>query len=289
MITRISIADKISSSQKFVTFPFYDNGVAVENAPFWGMTLKAAGSMRFRWAEKNLRREKMISEICASASAPLFPVALELVHSKNIFCIENKNDTFEKQGDGIITKNISLLPVVTVADCMPLFLYDRKSCAFGVLHSGWKGTGIVANAIQILCEKFSANVSDIFVALGPHIRKCCYIVDEERAEYFVKNFGSECISKFCAENLSATSSDKFSADKNSRRAKYHLSLEKANSLLLKKIGIEENHVTVATDCTCHCQMFGSFRREACALEDGKSCEDMSRLMTVQAAFCGYVA
>lgn len=321
MITRISVVDALASGDvlanagvsavasssasggaKYVTFPFYDDGVPVEDAPRWGMTLRAAGSMRFRWNETNPTREKMLAEICGvsasagasavasvSASAPLFPVPLELIHSKTVYCIENADDTFQKQGDGMITKNRSLLPVVTVADCMPIFICDRKSGAFGVLHSGWKGTGIVAEAVRLLCEKFGADVANIFVALGPHIHDCCYIVDEERAAYFVKNFGTECVTKICEEDVAATRNDIKTVNENNRRVKYRLSLEASNSLLLKKIGVPESHVTVASDCTCCCDVFGSFRREACGQgAAGKSSEELSRLMTVQAAFCGYV-
>lgn len=304
-----------SGGAKYVTFPFYDDGVPVEDAPRWGMTLRAAGSMRFRWNETNPTREKMLAEICGasavasasasarcsldastsasastSANAPLFPVPLELIHSKTVYCIENADDTLQKQGDGMITKNRSLLPVVTVADCMPIFICDRKSGAFGVMHSGWRGTGIVAEAVRLLCEKFDADVANIFVALGPHIHDCCYIVDEERAAYFVKNFGTECVTKICEENLNATRNDTKTANENNRRVKYRLSLEAANTLFLKKIGVPENHVTVASDCTCCCDVFGSFRREACGQgAAGKSSEELSRMMTVQAAFCGYVS
>jgi hypothetical protein len=44
-----------------------------------------------------------------------------------------------------------------VADCLPIFVYDRRGGAFALLHSGWKGTGIGA---------------------------CCYAVDAARAEGF---------------------------------------------------------------------------------------------------------
>ena len=49
----------------------------------------------------------------------------------------------------MITKNPSLMPVVTVADCMPLYLYDSVSGVFGVVHSGWKGTGIIGEALNL--------------------------------------------------------------------------------------------------------------------------------------------
>ena len=55
---------KISSSQKFELFPFCRNSKFLEDFPIkWGMTFKKAGSMRFRWNEENLLRDKILLEI----------------------------------------------------------------------------------------------------------------------------------------------------------------------------------------------------------------------------------
>ena len=51
---------------EFVSFPFYKGGAPIdvwrspqgkEYSPRWGMTLRFAGSMRFRWNENNLLLE----------------------------------------------------------------------------------------------------------------------------------------------------------------------------------------------------------------------------------------
>lgn len=312
MITRLSIAEianKSAETKKYIILPFFENGVPVEeHAPSWGMTLRSAGSMRFRWDEENKVRDQMLSEICGShfagdgvlqneshsASTPLFPVPIELIHSKIIYCVEKHDETLGKQGDAIITKNNFLLPTVTVADCVPIFFYDKKSGAFGVAHSGWKGTGIASDVVCEMCLKFDTSVENILVAIGPHIHKCCYFVDEERAEYFVKNFGAECVTEIRKENLSDEQRDKiFSEGDNGGKCdnggnsnscdkgvkKFWLSLETANIISLKKIGVKEDNITLASDCTCCNEMFGSFRRQTCG---------QGEPMTVQAAFCGYL-
>lgn len=331
MITRLSVAEIVNKSAqaKYICLPFFENGIPIEKcSPRWGMTLRAAGSMRFRWDEENKVRDQMLAEICGnhsaggvlqkechsaggdalqnkshSANAPLFPVPIELIHSKIIYCVEKHDETLGKQGDAIITKNHFLLPAVTVADCVPIFFYDKKSGAFGVAHSGWKGTGIASDVVCEMCKKFDTSVENILVAIGPHIHKCCYFVDEERADYFVKNFGAECVTEIRKENLSDEQRDKIFSDDgkgdkcdNSNNCdngdkgdkcsehgkgvkKFWLSLETANIISLKKIGVKEDNITVASDCTCCNEMFGSFRRQTCGHGEP---------MTVQAAFCGYL-
>lgn len=246
--------------KKYVMLPFYRDGKpAADNLPRWGMTLRDAGSMRFRWDEINENRNHVLEKICGEQ---LMPVPLELIHSQTVYCAEKADDTKNLTGDGIITSNRNLLPVVTVADCLPIFLCDAKSGAFGVLHSGWKGTGIAAVAINLMKEKYGAKPENILVATGPHIRDCCYEVDSERASYFRKNFCDECVSK---------TSD-------NETARFMLSLEKANLSVLQKCGIAENNIVCADDCTCCSDLFFSYRREAYG----------QKVFPNQAAFCGWV-
>ena len=47
----------------FEFFQFRRAGQVVEGAPLCGLTLKAAGSMRFRWNETNPNREKVLQMI----------------------------------------------------------------------------------------------------------------------------------------------------------------------------------------------------------------------------------
>ena len=193
----------------------------------------------------------------------LFPCSLA-----DASCAE---DTAGKIGDGIITVNPSLIPTVTVADCDPLFLWEPRTGVFGIVHSGWKGTGIVADALALAAERYGANASDFFIAIGPHIRECCYCVDEERADYFARNFSSDCVTP-----LDDAQGPKIRWNTGGGKA-FRLSLERANLALLKKIGVQERRITLCTDCTCCNPVFGSNRRETIAT----GCQDN---FTVMAAF-----
>jgi copper oxidase (laccase) domain-containing protein len=93
--------------------------------------------------------------------------------------------------DGIVLRDRSLVATVTVADCMPIWILDRDSGAFGVLHSGWKGTGILAAAVEGIARRWGSPASAISAILGPAIGSCCYEVPAERGAAFARRFGEE--------------------------------------------------------------------------------------------------
>ena len=290
---------------RYRLFPFYKDGVPFEGRapkvsesqeaaksqkrlaslkiarPLWGMTMKAAGSMRFRWNETNPNRERFLSELCAlfggaEKGGQKQVVPLELIHSKIVYEAREACDTLNKQGDGIVTQNPSLVPVVTAADCVPLYFYDAGTGAFGAAHSGWKGTGIAAQVVSMMKEKYGSDPRDILAAIGPHIHDCCYLVDKERAKYFADNFGSDTV-------IEASQEGEASQAQNSRGGLYRLSLLRANINVLLGAGVLEENIVAAKNCTACEERFGSFRREAAALADRPGL-DKSRLFTTQAAF-----
>lgn len=244
----------------FDYFHFHHAGKVVEGAPLCGMTLKAAGSMRFRWNEKNPNREKLLS--LYSMSSPgltrgsIVPVQLD--HTHIVYDLKSAEDTRDKIGDGMITKNPLLIPTVTVADCMPLYLYDPVTEVFGIVHSGWKGTGIIVDAIKLAEKNYGARVENFLIVLGPHIRDCCYIVNEERANWFAENFTPDCVRPLEAG---------IKVDWNTGGGQlYRLSLEKANLAALKKAGVPDENIWIHPACTCCTKVngkniYGSNRRE----------------------------
>lgn len=288
MINTISVKDAVqqkSVDSTYIILPFYKNSKPLESGKRWGMTLLKAGTMRFRWNETNPDRDVMLDSICKAqktictgscssekniCDCKYQVVPLELIHSKDVMAVSKASDTLNQKADGIITANNLLVPVVTVSDCVPVYFYDNNKSVFGVVHSGWKGTGIIGRAIELAVTKYNCSLENICVAIGPHIGQKCYFVDDERAEYFITNFGSKTIKKENSKNL--------------------LSLTEANLFVLKNAGIKEENIVVAEDCTCCTtfdngnNVFGSFRRQAAFLPPAVSADERSRAMTVQAAF-----
>ena len=245
---------------------FVKDGKPLELSPVWGMTLLSAGSMRFRWSETNERRNAFFASLCADKWQV---AAVELIHSKTVLLVDNSGELLGKKADGVLTGNPRLIPTVTVADCMPLFVYDSSSGVFGVLHSGWRGTGIITEAYCLLRDRYGSKPQDLCVVLGAHIESCCYCVDKERALLFKKRFGDQ-----CAKEAGGS---------------WYLDLQEANLALLERMGVPRGNVLCVSECTaCFCEegrhKYGSFRRETAHLGEDVPLEERQRAFTAQAAF-----
>lgn len=249
---------KLSDMTDTLSFQFPD--LTTEQAavaPRAFLSTITAGKMRFRWDETNPLRDAYFARVLP-AEKKLVP--LELIHSRTVFCIESGSATpvlslpdgsrvkeDGAQADGLITASRAFVPVITVADCMPLWLYDPVTGVFGVLHSGWKGTGIAGEAVRFAQSRFGAHSEDIRFVIGPHIEPCCYRVDNERADYFIREFGEVCVSDRTEEGS-------------------RLSLTEANKTVLERAGVLPEHILITGGCTsCFeengAHPYASFRRQ----------------------------
>lgn len=151
--------------------------------------------------------------------------------------------------DGLATADAGLALSVTVADCMPVLLFDSRTKAIALLHSGWKGTGIVSRALELMAECWGTRPADVAAALGPCIGPCCYDVDEERAAVFEARFGAD-----------AAAAGGAAVRRSGGRA--HLDLRWANIGILARAGVPD--ATLCDACTYEDIRLGSFRREGAA-------------------------
>ena len=108
----------------------------------------------------------------------------EQIHSTKVKYIDtpgNYNDV-----DGLITDNPKIILTLKVADCVPIYLYDKKNECYGLIHSGWRGTKnkIITNALNIFFNDFKSLSENILIVIGPHIQKCCYEIDWNVAQHF---------------------------------------------------------------------------------------------------------
>ncbi len=143
------------------------------------------------------------------------------------------------RGDGILLDDPKTAAWVTVADCMPIWLHERITGRFGVLHSGWRGTGILSNAIRIMTDGFRTDPANISIILGPAIGSCCYVVDGQRAGAFMAEFGDD-TAVF-------------------RDGTWRLDLRRANEGLGRRAGV--GSIASVPLCTCCDGRFGSYRRQ----------------------------
>ena len=142
------------------------------------------------------------------------------------------------EADGLATEPGGPVLAVLVADCVPLFCYDTRSGACALLHSGWRGTGILKEGCKVLEERFGTAPEDLAVLAGPGIHSESYEVDEVRAGEF-RAWGEDAVVE--------------------RDGGFFLDLYAANRGIANELGI--GMFTEATHCTAADPVFGSYRRQ----------------------------
>jgi YfiH family protein len=216
----------------FAAFPCVFDGGAVDGV-FCAFSSRFAGDMKL--GANNPNRGALFRELGLDTD---FVFGLKQVHSQDVLVVDRDNPPLVA-ADGMVTGDNNVALTVTVADCLPVFLFDTKSGAFALVHSGWKGTGIASNAVKLMKERFGTVAGNVAAVLGPCIGSCCYKVDEERASAFEKAFGGEAVRKDGGD--------------------FFLDLKGANIKLLSDAGVE--NIAVCNDCTFTDKRLGSFRRE----------------------------
>ena len=202
-----------------------------ENAPECFMTVRSAGGMGRNTEPLNPERRSILKQLDIKNL-----YTLNQTHSRTVLNSEdlNEGDSGIPEGDGIYSNKKDNKLAVTVADCMPVFFYNCRSGVFGVLHSGWKGTGI---SLEALKRTSGGDPDDYEFILGPSIGPCCYQVDGERGKLFEDLYGTGSIEV--------------------RDNSFYLDLRNANVGILEKAGI--TNITVYKNCTCCDEKFYSFR------------------------------
>ncbi len=120
----------------------------------------------------------------------LFPenlVMVKQVHGSTIVVAERPDPELSQMpADGLITKVPGLVLGIRTADCVPVYFWDPVQRVAGLAHGGWKGVkdGVMNQMLKIFEKKCSTKMSDLKIAIGPSIRKCCYEVGNEFLGYF---------------------------------------------------------------------------------------------------------
>jgi len=204
-----------------------------------GISLARAGDMALSRGLQAPDRRALLDSLGASA-ARVF--AVHQVHSTEVLVVDHQDPESLAlvEADGLVTHRSDVLLTVTIADCLPIFLSDQVTGALGLVHSGWKGTGIVGEALRAMAKAFGTRAQDVGVVIGPGIGACCYTVPQERYERFRVAFGDQAVTRGPGGD-------------------YRLDLKAANVRLLEEAGVAKT--LVISDCTCCSPALGSFRRE----------------------------
>ncbi|TVQ36903.1 MAG: laccase domain-containing protein [Spirochaetaceae bacterium] len=213
---------------------------SIPGAPDLRLSLLAAGDMGPSGGS-NARRDAWLQR---QGVAPDRVALRRQTHSQRV-AVVGRDSALQREyeADGVVTADCGVSPAVTVADCMPIFVQDRRRNVRAVLHSGWKGTGIVAAALQLMRQKWGTHASEMAVVLGPCIGVCCYRVDQIRAQRFAARWGGDAV-------------------RSDASGSHYLDLRRANITILRDLGVPA--ITVVTDCTACNPDLGSYRRQGAA-------------------------
>ena len=112
------------------------------------------------------------------------------VHGTRIATVAELQAGPSDEADGLWSCTPGEIVGVYIADCLPVLIEDVQTGSVAAVHAGWKGliAGVVENAIATLVARGSRE-ADLRFALGPCIRKCCFVVDAELAKRFEDTYG----------------------------------------------------------------------------------------------------
>ena len=149
------------------------------------------------------------------------------------------------EGDALVTATVGLWVAIKTADCIPVLLVDPERRVVAAAHAGWRGTAgnIVRSTIDVMMAEFHTKPGDLWAAIGPGIRKCCYEVSGDVAVQF---------SRWLPELAGAADGTM-------------LDLTEVNRRQLVEAGVPVEHVSGTTGvswCTkCEAGTLHSFRRD----------------------------
>jgi hypothetical protein len=143
--------------------------------------------------------------------------------------------------DALITNFPNTYLGILTADCLPIFVVDRKRKVIAAVHAGRQGTAlhITAKVLEKMKGDFGCSSKDLLIAMGSSIGPCCYEIDE-------RAFHSEW------KTFSVSKGD----------GKWMVDLAQINMAQMKDDGIQEEQISWINLCTrCHSNLFFSYRGE----------------------------
>lgn len=213
-------------------FGFSTKVDAEDNSPFYFNLSMSVGDDEKR-VKKN--RTEFYSALGLNDKSVAF---VKQVHSD--ICAYAVKGGLCAEGDAMITDQRNLGLAVSVADCTPVFIYDRKQGVIAAIHSGWRGTEkkIVLRTLEKMYSDYNSSPEDLFAYIGPSISQGNYEVGPEVAELFDPRY-------------TIPKGDKFL-----------LNVKGANYDMLKESGIPVSNIQLSVLCTfAGKELFHSYRRD----------------------------
>jgi polyphenol oxidase len=177
--------------------------------------------------------------------------ACHQVHGNDVVIVDDELNEHEEKliifdsKDAMITSKSNIMLIVTTADCVPIFLFDRKKRIIADVHAGWRSThqNVLGNTIDTMKAKFGVDPRNLVICMGPAIGQCCFEVGIHVASLFKFDYGPQYLW--------------FNAKSN----KNHVDLKAVNHDIALSRGIPKENIHICDICTCCNEEFFSYRRE----------------------------
>ncbi|MBZ9577703.1 peptidoglycan editing factor PgeF [Patescibacteria group bacterium] len=214
----------------FEVFKEYANLIVV-------LSEKSDGAMKFSPENK----ERFLGKLGIKDK---LAVKAGLVYGNNVKVVSNEEagKTIEKT-DGLITADKNLFLTITMADCLPIFIFDPEKEIIGLVHGGWRNLAqnILTLSVEKIAENFGSLPKDILVGIGPGISQCHFEVKEDLLVEFKPYLGNALLNK---------------------NGKLFLDLKKIAKIQLINLGIKEENIEISPECTfCLSDKYFSYRRD----------------------------
>ena len=113
-------------------------------------------------------------------------LTLSQVHGRDVYEASSHDEPVRVRGlhgDALVAP--AGVPIaVRTADCVPVLIVDPETRWVGAAHAGWRGvlSNVVSQAVERLALRSRAPTVRLVAAVFPHIRRCCFEVDDALAE-----------------------------------------------------------------------------------------------------------
>lgn len=177
---------------------------------------------QFRWKQVTCRYSTKHGP--ASFVETFHPLMLKQVHSDTIIDADVPHTGV---GDGLLTRQEGMCLGIKVADCLPVYLFNKEQVC--IIHCGWRG---IINGIAKRAARF---MNTYVYALGACIGTCCYEIRRDVAQLFRPEYRSAIIP---------------------RDNGYFLDLKRA---VIQDLGVKPLVGSLDLCTRCHPELFYSFR------------------------------
>ncbi|MBN2854587.1 peptidoglycan editing factor PgeF [Patescibacteria group bacterium] len=168
-------------------------------------------------------------------------VSAGLVHKNRVVVVDGIDKSKSiPDCDALITNQNKYLLTITIADCLPIYFYDKSKKIIALAHAGWRGvvSNIAWEVINVFISHYNSKPNDIEVFIGPHIKDCHFEVKDDVASQF-KTSDSIIINQ-----------------------KIYINLAKIVREQLFELGLRDDNIKITEECTyCLSDKYFSYRRD----------------------------